>query len=286
MSKYIQERGPDHTGFHIDKSLGLVHTRLSIIDLKSHANQPMIKNNISLVFNGEIYNYITLKEELIKSGCNFNTNSDTEVIIEGYKVWGINKLLVKCNGMFAFAINDKSIETTYIVRDRFGQKPIYYANIQDAFFFASDIRAIAKLNKPNLNIDMESVEYFLTELSMPQPKTIWREIEQIKPAHYLEVQNETITEKLYWQLDFHDKITKYNSEEIIQITEQKLTDAIMKRTVSDVPIGCFLSGGVDSGLVTSILAQNTTTQIKTFSVGLDYEKDNELHDARIVAKKI
>ena len=285
MASLMQERGPDNTGYHIDQSLGFVHTRLSIIDLNSHANQPLIKNEISLVFNGEIYNYVELRNQLKASGASFYTNSDTEVLLEGYKIWGINKLLGKCNGMFAFVINDKSENVTYIARDRYGQKPLYYAQLNEGFYFASDIRSIANLNKGQLNLDMESVEYFLTELSVPQPKSIWREIQQVKPAHYLELKDNTITEKLYWQIDYHEKAENYNLEEIIDITEEKLKTAILRRTVSDLPIGCFLSGGVDSGLITSILAQNSSDQIKTFSIGLDCNEQNELPDAKIVADR-
>jgi asparagine synthase (glutamine-hydrolysing) len=284
MASYMQERGPDHTGYHINQGFGFTHTRLSIIDLNNLANQPFVKDDVSLVFNGEIYNYLGLRKELQKEGCVFRTNSDTEVLLEGYRVWGINKLLLKCNGMFAFAISDKTISKFYLCRDRFGQKPLYYANIDSNIYFASDIRSIATLFKGQLNIDMESVDYFLTELSVPQPKTIWREIQQVKSGHLLEIEGNKIKEKLYWNMDFNEK-QSLDLEEYIAETKSKLEKAVMRRTVSDLPIGCFLSGGVDSGLVTSILAQNSSERIKTFSVGMDYEELNELPDARIVANK-
>ena len=138
MASYMQERGPDHTGYHINQGFGFTHTRLSIIDLNNLANQPFVKDDISLVFNGEIYNYLELRKELQQENTKFRTNSDTEVLLEGYRVWGINKLLLKCNGMFAFAISDKNLSKFYLCRDRFGQKPLYYANIDSNIYFASD----------------------------------------------------------------------------------------------------------------------------------------------------
>ncbi len=271
MASFIQERGPDHTGYWNEGSAGFVHTRLGIIDLDSRSNQPMTSadGQTIITYNGEIYNYKELQKELSQLGSEFNTSSDTEVLLRAYEVWGLDGLLEWVNGMFAFSVLDKRKNVMILVRDFFGKKPLYYYSNSNEVLFSSDIRSIFSLRKADLTIDYDSIDYYLTELSSPQPKTIWNEISQVPPAHYLEFDLEKKTKSLtkYWSLE-KSKNEGLSLEEVTEVTETKLKESIKRRTVADVPVGCFLSGGVDSGLVVALFAQQKSEQVSTFSVGL------------------
>ncbi len=286
ISSFIQERGPENTGFYQFQNIGFCHTRLSILDLSSSAHQPMQHENLIITYNGEIYNFKLLKKELIGLGWSFNTNSDTEVILHGFKAWGLNSLLEKLDGMFAFSIFDKNVKKVFCCRDRFGKKPLYYFLDSKTFMFCSDIRAIHQLCKSRLSLDWESLDYYFAELSAPQPKTIWNEVKQVEQSTYLEIDLDSGTKKIeqYWKINYRDK-QNLDYSEALSITEERLVKAVVKRTVSDVPIGCFLSGGVDSGLITAILASNSDQKINTFSVGVTDEAMNELPLARVIAEK-
>lgn len=289
LDQFLQERGPDNTGHWVDKNIGFTHTRLSIIDLSNTAHQPMTAENEQFVitFNGEIYNFKTLREALHKNGMTFETESDTEVLLKGYMHWGMQTLLENVEGMYAFAIYDKRTNTVNFARDRFGQKPLYYFYDNDQFVFSSDIRSIWKY-VPNLEMNYASLDYYLTELSSPQPHTIWKNVQQLDPAHWmcLDLSNNSIEKHNYWKIDYGYK-NRLSLSETIDEVEKHLINAITKRTISDVPLGCFLSGGVDSGLVVSMLASNSKERIKTFSVGLNtaHGELNELPEARIVADR-
>lgn len=278
MSSFLGERGPDNEGFWIQNYVGFAHRRLSIIDLSAAGNQPMMDTSetILITFNGEIYNYITLKEELLLVGVKFRTNSDTEVLINGYKTWGIEKLLDKIDGMFAFVIYDLISQKVFLCRDRFGKKPLYYSVVNEELYFSSDIRSIVPF-VPNLELDYESLDFYLSELGVPQPKSIWKNISQVYKSSFISLDLETsaINIKKYWELDFNSKLSiDFNSAE--EKVEQTLIRAILKRTISDVPIGCFLSGGIDSGLIVALLAQNSVERVKTFTVGFEEDDFNEL----------
>ncbi len=289
MLGYLQERGPDHDDIYIDsgKRIGLGHSRLSIIDLDTRSNQPYrgSKNNV-ITFNGEIYNFKEIKRELELNGVIFKTLSDTEVILEAYQYWGIEETLNRIDGMFAFAIYNPTDQIVILARDRFGKKPFYYYKSDNSFYFSSDIRSIWSLKKNKLTIDWNSVDYYLTELSMPQPNTIWKEVKQLKPAHYTKFNLETFTFTTYpyWELPNENQLN-LNIEETIEKTEVLLQKAIDKRLISDVPLGFFLSGGIDSSLVVAMAAQANSKPIKTFTISVDNAKMDESKDAERVAKR-
>lgn len=286
MMDFMKERGPDASDCWQKDNLALGHTRLSIIDLSIAGNQPMFRHNIVVVFNGEIYNFRSLKERLITCGASFETQTDTEVIIWGYKVWGIAGLLDQLEGMFAFGLYDESTQQFYLARDRFGEKPLYYFNHPERLLFCSDIRAIHHLERDHLSMDLQSIDYYLSELSSPQPKSIWKEIKQVQPAHYLclDISNKKVEEKAYWTVNSQARVDM-DSIELLETVESHLKRAVMSCTVSDVPIGCFLSGGVDSGMIVAMLAEMTNHPIKTFTVGLPFHKENELPEAKMVADR-
>lgn len=287
MAAFMQERGPDYTGYWSKNNVGLVHTRLSIIDLDERSHQPMLSEDqqIVLSFNGEIYNFKAIRKELADLGCSFRTDSDTEILILGYRHWGIDGLLKRVTGMFAFALYDRAEKHFFLVRDFFGKKPLYYYHKDGELLFASDIRAIWNQKKAKLSLDYESLDYFLTELSSPQPKTIWKEVKQVPAAHYIcfDLEKETTKTQQFW--DIEPKIQKMSFQDALEETEARLKKAIYSRTIADVPLGCFLSGGVDSGLVVSLLAQQVDQPVSTYSIGLKHETLNELPDAKIVADR-
>lgn len=285
FSKHLGNRGPDNFSTYENESFFLAHARLKIIELSDSSNQPMtsVSGNSIIVFNGEIYNFKEISKSL---SLNIEYKSDTRVVLEAIEEWGVEKTLSKLKGMFAFCFVDVINKKSFLARDRFGQKPLYIYHQKKEFIFSSDIRVISELKKNNLTINKQSIEYYLCELSMPQPFTIWDEVTQLEPAHFIEVnfEGEIINKKEYWSLVTAELI-EANEVEIIKKLELKLKEAILSRTVSDVPLACFLSGGVDSGLIVSILAKNSNKQIKTFTVGFDYDDFNELDDARIIAEK-
>lgn len=288
MNSFLKERGPDDEGYLLCADrVGLAHKRLSIVDLSPLGKQPMedVGERCAITFNGEIYNFKSLKKDLTKAGAKFRSNSDTEVLLEGYLLWGIEELLRKIDGMFAFVLFDKIENVAYVCRDRFGKKPLYYFAGENYLKFSSDIRSISRTEK-DLSLDYESIDYFLTELSVPQPKTIWKEIRQVAPAHFLTVDLKTksVGERSFWKIDFREKLD-ISLEEAERLVEEELTKAVVRRIHGDVPIGAFLSGGVDSGLVTALLAENSSEPVKTFTVGLTYEKYNEAPLARRVAER-
>ncbi|MEO9967585.1 MAG: asparagine synthase (glutamine-hydrolyzing) [Reichenbachiella sp.] len=281
----LKERGPDYQGhLRIDRHT-LFHSRLKIIDLTDSANQPMSLDQYHLVFNGEIYNFLALKKKLQLLGAQFKTHSDTEVILVGYHHWGIDQLLLELDGMFAFCLFDEKANQVFLVRDRLGKKPLYYFQEGQLLSFSSDIRVLHDMHKSALSTNLTSVFYYLSELSMPQPYSIYNEVSQIKPAHYIrfDLKSATSTEQCYWQVPLQKHTLTLN--ETIEETEALLLSAIKRRLVADVPVGCFLSGGVDSGLIVALAAQNSSKPISTFTVGLDYAPYNELDDARIVADR-
>ncbi len=287
MLSFLNERGPDSKNIYLNQNIGLGHTRLSIIDLDKRSNQPMIGSNKStIVFNGEIYNFKAIKKELEKEGVLFKTDSDTETILEAYQYWGIEKTLEKLDGMFAFAIYNPSSNKLILARDRFGKKPLYYLFNKTSFYFSSDIRSIWATKKNELTIDWESIDYYFSELTMPQPSTIWKEVKQLKHAHYaiVDISSHTFNTQQYWKLPKASSL-EVGKEEIINETEILLQKAINKRLISDVPLGFFLSGGIDSGLIVALAAQANSKPIKTFTVSVDNTIMDERKDAEIVAKR-
>ena len=287
VSSFLKERGPDAEGFWRSNNLGLCHRRLAIVDLRPESNQPMafFEQSLILVFNGEIYNFQDLRHELEILGAQFHTESDTEVLGLGYRYWGLEKLLCKCEGMFSFALLDREQNVLHLARDRFGKKPLYYYHSDRRLLFSSDIRSIWALEKPHLDLDYDALSYYLCEIAIPQPHTIWRQIRQVPPAHWISISLEGNIQppRSYWSLP--TLIHRLSSDEALEQTESVLRQSILKRTFSDVPLGCFLSGGIDSGLVVALLAEQSSQPIKTFTVGLQDSPMDESADALFVAKR-
>jgi len=288
MTDCLKHRGPDDGGIHIDNDVGLGHRRLSIIDLSPAGRQPMANNdeNLFIVFNGEIYNFQELRKELEGLGYKFNSKTDTEVILYSYQQWGAD-CLSRLNGMFAFAIFDKKNKELFIARDRLGEKPLYYYSDNKKFVFASEIKAILK--DPSIDKELEQqgiVNYFTFGHSIA-PDTIFKGIKKLLPGHYLILKSGKIEIKEYWGLSGHqdskDKGKEYYKEQIKNLFEK----AVKERLVSDVPLGVFLSGGVDSSAVVAMMSRSGVAPLKTFSVGFDIagQEFNELSDARIVADR-
>ncbi len=289
MLPFMLRRGPDFGDSFIAPPVALGHRRLSIVDLSEHANQPMrsADRQLAVVYNGEIYNFRELKRELESAGCLFTTQTDTEVILHGYAHWGLEALLNRLEGMFAFAVTDFSRGETVLVRDQLGKKPLYVYSTASELLFASDLRAIHAVRKARLTVDFEALDHYFTELSMPQPHTIWREVKQVQPGHFLRCNHTTLAveNRCYWKHELPADYLDLSEDALLKRTETLLRAAIDRRSYADVPMGCFLSGGIDSGLITAFMAQQSDHRIATFSVGMAHETMNELPDAAIVAKR-
>lgn len=266
MNKTLKYRGPDQTGYYYDKNLLLGHQRLSIIDLKN-GKQPMNYKNYTIVYNGEIYNTCELRDDLIEKGYVFLTNSDTEVILKGYVQYK-EKILDKLEGIFAFMIYDGS--NIFIGRDRFGVKPIFYTKVNDNFLFASEIKALLKNDLVKPIIDKNSLQELLALGPSKTPGSgIFKNIYELRPAHYLKYEQNKIIIKRYWQVkeeEFNDTF-----EECTKNVNKLLTDSIKRQMVSDVKICTFLSGGMDSSIISAVCSRELN-DLNTFSI--DYE-DNQ-----------
>ena len=282
------KRGPDNQSFETHNgSFGkafMGHARLKIIDLSDAANQPISSNTspLSIIFNGEIYNYKALQQKCIKEGVNFITESDTEVVLKTFELFGIDKTVELLDGMFAFAVFNSKSGEVIIARDRFGQKPLYYGTQHEVFGFSSDVRSFAQIF-PSLTINKNALGYLFSELSTPRENSIWNEVKKLKAGHYLKYNEKGIDIKKYWNPQFSNKNKK--TEINFETVDQLITNSVKKRLVADVSVGTFLSGGVDSSLITALAARESEKKISTFSVGFNYEKYNELPFAKIVADK-
>lgn len=278
MNDSLKHRGPDDYGFYVDKKIGLGHRRLSIIDLSKKGKQPMTNEDgtIWITFNGEIYNYKDIKEQLGKH--KFNSNTDTEVIIHAYEEWG-EKFITKLDGMFAFAIWDSRKKSLFLGRDRFGKKPLYYFYDNKKFIFGSEIKAI--LEHPNIKreVNQQALSNFLGLGYVPPPITMFKGIFKLPQSHYMIVGKNKFDIKRYWGIPIKNK-TKGDKKVIAELFK----NAVEKRLMSDVPLGAFLSGGLDSSTIVAAMSQLTKDPVKTFSVGFKHPTD-ELKYAELVAKK-
>lgn len=284
MLPFLKERGPDQNKFKIYKNVALGHTRLSIIDLSDTSSQPFETKHSTIVFNGEIYNFKELRNELIREGAEFHSQGDTEVIVKSYEFWGLKKTLTSIKGMFAFSLLDKKKNIIYFARDPFGKKPLYISEDYSKIVFSSDIRAVkSQLEKCSINFN--SVEYYFSEMYIPQSQSIYNEIFQLKPGSFksYDLENKSWSEISFF--DFSENLIDFSNaseDEIISEVDKTLTKSVKSRLVSDVPIGAFLSGGVDSGLIVSKLAEQVEGRVNTYTVGFE-EKE---FDERILAKKV
>jgi asparagine synthase (glutamine-hydrolysing) len=288
MRDTFSHRGPDDAGVWInsDKSIGLGHRRLSIIDLSSAGHQPMSdeKGDIWITYNGEIYNFPQIKKELEAKGYIFKSHTDTEVVIYAYKEWGYD-CLNRFNGMFAFAIYDDRNKKVFLARDRAGKKPLYYSECNGKFVFASEIKAILRDPEFPKEIDYTALNFYFTFGYIPFELSIFKYIRKLPPAHVMVYNTESCDYKIqrYWNIPEPDG-RKYKEGELLDELEYLLEDAVRLRLISDVPLGAFLSGGVDSSMVVAMMSKVSSRSVKTFSIGFEEQKYNELPYARIVAE--
>jgi asparagine synthase (glutamine-hydrolysing) len=288
-SQYLTHRGPDAEGFYFspNKKIFMAHKRLAILDLTEKANQPMKKGDCVIVFNGEIYNFREIKKMLQDKGYKFETNSDTEVILNAYQEFG-NDCLRLFKGMFAFCIYDEKKNTLFCARDRIGEKPLIYYSDEDYFIVSSEINPIIKLDFIKKEINKEAL--FLYSLGtyrhIPEPFSIWKNIRKLKPGSYLVVENgNEIKENFYYHPRLSDELFKYPKEKVKKIIKEKLTEAVELTTVADVPVSILLSGGVDSSIIAYILKEVLHKEVVAFTYGKDPE-DEEIKRAKFVAEKL
>jgi len=287
MTNVLAHRGPDDTGIYTDGVVGLGHRRLSIIDISDAGHQPMSNENgeISIVYNGEIYNFIEIKKILESLGHKFKSKSDTEVILHSYEEWGV-ECLERLSGMFSFGIWDNKERQFFLARDRMGEKPLYYYLDQNSFIFASEIKAIIEDDKVPRKVDQQGLINYFTFGHSIAPDTIYQGIKKLLPGNYLIFKNGQINIKEYWDSlipgNSKDKGKEYYKAKIRELLE----GSVREELVSDVPLGVFLSGGLDSSSVVAMMAKNGVSPLKTFSVGFDGtgKEFNELADAKVVAE--
>ncbi|CAA6799599.1 MAG: Asparagine synthetase [glutamine-hydrolyzing] (EC, partial [uncultured Sulfurovum sp.] len=273
----------DETGVHLG------HNRLSIQDTSSHAHQPFLSSceNYIIIFNGEVYNFKSIKKELESLGHNFISNSDTEVVLYAYKQWGIESVH-KFIGMFAFVIYDQVKQKLFLLRDRAGVKPLYYYMNNNVFMFSSEIKSFHKHPSFSKKLNKEVLPFYFQFAYIPAPYSIYENCFKLKPAHYIEYDLKSKKHSIhkYWDIhDFYlmDKFNK-NETEITKEIETLLLDSCQLRMVSDVPVGVFLSGGYDSSTVTSLLQKNQEDKLNTFTIGFEEKEFNEANDAKQIAK--
>ncbi len=287
MTQRLSHRGPDDYGLYVDRSVALGHRRLSIIDLHT-GHQPIInqKGDKCIVFNGEIYNYQTIKAELQNRGYLFATNSDTETILHAYEEWGI-ECLHRLTGMFAFCIWDRSAETLFLARDRLGEKPLYYAQHGRQFSFASEIKALLSIPSILRTIDRQALAAYFMFSYIPAPRTIYQSIHKLLPGHYALVKNGHLSIHQYWDVEFVPNRARKEKRCIEEILDL-LTNSVHGQLVGEVPLGAFLSGGIDSSTVVAIMSRLSADPVKTFTIGFscaDETYEDERRYAALLAER-
>lgn len=288
MLNSLKHRGPDDEGievFSLDScSIFLGHRRLSIIDISSNGHQPMLYEHLAIIYNGEVYNFKDIRQDLISEGYSFGSNSDTEVILKSYHFWGID-CVERFRGMFAFAIYDSKQQEIIIFRDRAGVKPLYYSLTDNALIFSSELRPL--LNYPDFNkeIDFEAVSSYLQFGYIHAPKTIFKTVQKLLPGHYLkyDIKSKVLVKNCYWNInDFYEN--QVAREDITEKLEATIIEAFNLRMIADVPVGVFLSGGIDSSLVAAIVQKYSKMPINTFTIGFEDKKYDESNYAKEIAK--
>lgn len=296
MKSALIHRGPDAQNIWINNqnTVGLGHTRLSIRDLSSLGNQPMFSScgRYVMVYNGEIYSHSELREELIKEGVRFKSTTDTEIILESISKFGFKETLLKLNGMFAIAVYDKKKDKLLLTRDRIGIKPLYWGKIENNFFFGSELKSIKKFFGFKNILSKIAINYFIKWGFITAPLSIYKNVYKLKPGEFIEVDNNiNITKNKYWGLDENIKNqdlkkNNFNFKESLSDLENLINDSVKKTLVSDVPLGCFLSSGIDSSIITYFANKNSKKKIKTFSIGFSESKFNESEEAKKIANYI
>lgn len=289
MRDTMCHRGPDDAGlwFDLKGRVGLAHRRLSIIDLSQAGHQPMtdINDQFSIVFNGEIYNYRRLREKLISMGLSFRTNSDTEIILQAYQAWGEN-CLERLNGMFAFALYDKSKKRLFIARDRTGQKPLFYYHSNGRLTFASELKALMADPAFPRELDLEALNFYLAYGYIPGNMCILKGVYKLPPGHMMtyNVETDQLMIRQYWRLPTFIETNATDVSELVSRFQELLRDSVRLRLIADVPVGILLSGGIDSSLVTAMAVEVASKPVKTFTISFPgHDKYDERPYARLVA---
>ena len=283
MTQAITHRGPDDDGFYLGGQVGLGMRRLSIIDLVT-GDQPVSNEDgsIWIVFNGEIYNYKDLSAEFTSKGHKFATQCDTETIVHAYEEYGVN-CPAYFNGMFAFALWDQSNKRLLLARDHIGIKPLYYWLGEGSLIFGSELKSIILHPSVQREVDLDALDQFLTLEYIPTPRTIFKNVYKLPAGHRLIFQNGQVSVEKYW--DIPDIETPENEEDVQEMLVELIDDAVKMQLMSDVPLGAFLSGGIDSSSVVAAMSRSSSNPVKTFSIGFDDATYNELPYARAVAKR-
>lgn len=284
MTDCLTHRGPDGEGLWQAGAVCLGHRRLSIIDLAGGA-QPMQDpgNTLSVTYNGEIYNFAELRAELQELGARFRTGSDTEIILEGYRIWG-TECLTRFDGMFAFALWDARRRRLFCARDRFGKKPFFYSLQHGRLHFASELTALSRVPDLAFNMDRQALMRYLAYEYVPTPNTIYSEVQSLPPAHLLLLEKGQVRLERYWDMPVPDESDPRDEQELCEELNRLLSRAVQRRMISDVPLGVFLSGGIDSSIVAGLMARHSATPVKTFSIGFTEASYDESRFARIAAK--
>ncbi|MEO0438344.1 MAG: asparagine synthase (glutamine-hydrolyzing) [Pseudomonadota bacterium] len=285
MGESMTHRGPDAHGSFADQFVGLHHRRLAIIDLNEASNQPMEygAGRYQIVFNGEIYNFLELRDELKAEGFKFQTQSDTEVILALYQR-DQAKCLDSLNGMFAFAIWDSQKQELFIARDRLGKKPLYYSHKNGDLAFASEIKALMRCDWFSRELRTDAVYDFFAYQYVPDPKTIFRDTHKLSPGHYAIVNRSGVSIQRYWDPSFAED--PLASPEDLEHLSALIDQSTRRRMIADVPLGAFLSGGIDSSGIVALMAADSTKPITTCSIGFDQKEFNETEFASLVASSL
>ena len=283
MTNLISHRGPDGHGYYFDKGVGFGHRRLSIIDIEG-GHQPMsdIEKSIWITYNGEIYNFIDLKNQLIQKGYEFRTNCDTEVIIYAYKEWG-EDAFSHLNGMFALAIWDSNNKKLVLARDRRGVKPLYWSMIGSKLIFSSEVKSI--ISNPGFKkvANIDAISSYLTFRQAIGDLTFFKGVEKLLPGHYLVYRNGDLKVNKYYDLPINNNKEDLGFKYYMEGVHEKLEYSVKQRMMSDVPLGAYLSGGLDSSLLVAIMSNYSSSKVKTFSIGYDENEYNEGEYAKIVS---
>src|SRR3990167_6403510 len=296
MIQPLTHRGPDQEGVWVDEEVGVAfgHKRLSILELSDYGRQPMISlsKRYVMVFNGEIYNFLEIRALLEKKGVQFFGHGDSEVLLAAIDVWGIEEAILKCNGMFAIALWDTVEQALILIRDPMGIKPLYYGWLNDNLFaFASELKAFEVVREFSKKINHEALEEQLIYGYVSAPNCIYERIKKLMPGSIVRLKGTDCSVQQYWSMSSIAQAGINNpfvgsEDEAISNLENLMNDAIKRQVLADVPVGAFLSGGIDSSLVVSLMQAQSTHRIKTFTIGFDDERYNEAKQAKKMANRL
>lgn len=294
MLEALEHRGPDSDGVWVKSNIAFGHRRLAIQDLSPLGHQPMASPSGRYItaFNGEIYNFLELKSELEAMDFRFKGGSDTEVMLAAFDAWGIEEALCRFVGMFAFSLWDKVEQALFLARDRVGEKPLYYGWMQDAFIFSSELKALKEFSSWNGNIDRDALSLYVRHNYIPAPYSIYQGIKKLLPGSYLRLSikgsDKSLSEHVYWSMssvfmEGQSNLLELDSASISHHVEDILTSSIQEKMLSDVPLGAFLSGGIDSSLITALMQSVSNKPVSTFTIGFHEKEFDEADVARQVA---